>query len=256
MKNGCLLLVMITAGLCSCKKTDSSNGNTVSGTLQPVTVGSSWSYQVSENFSPSSSQLLSEAALLGYSFPAFDTSYTVNVKAIGADTIINGMQYAILQQDSTVGNNIYSSREDTNYYGIGIVPDFSITDNLQASTGTLPLLYLKDQPAGTTWVQSVIGAGSTPGTYDTTVYTLKIIATGLSKAENGNTYSNVIHEQITVLPGGLSAITSIPGFPTSLDLSITGDYYFARNVGLIEVDVNSLLYGLSYTEQITASSIK
>jgi len=25
---------------------------------------------------------------------------------------------------------------------------------------------------------------------------------------------------------------------------------------LIEVDVNSLLYGLSYTEQITASSIK
>jgi len=254
MKNLYPLAFAIVIGLAGCGKKTASPG-TSQGNFQPETAGSQWTYAVSENFNPSNSVLMVAAeAQLGTTFPPFDTSYSETLTALSRDTSIGGLQYSIISADSVANNNIYSSIQGTDYYGIGVIPDFVLSG--VGGVGTeLPVLYLKDQPAKTTWTQSVIGVGAAPGTTDTTVYTITINSINGTLLVNGTTYTGVTDETVKILPGGLTALAAGAGVPAGIDLSLTGDYYFARGVGLIEVDVNSSLYGFQYTQKLTSSSI-
>jgi hypothetical protein len=248
MKNLYALMLVVAIGLAGCGKKTASPG-TSSGNFQPATAGSQWNYAISENFNPSSSLLMVAAeAQLGTTFPSFDTSYSETLTALSRDTSIGGLQYSIISPDSVANNNnVYTTLQGTDYYGIGVV-----LAGVGGVGTELPVLYLKDQPAGTTWMQSVISTGATP---DTTLYTITINSINGSKMVGGTTYSGVTAETIKVLPGGLTALASGAGIPSGVDLSLAGNYYFARGVGLIEVDVNSSLYGFQYTQTLTSSSI-
>lgn len=251
MKPICVALLM--AGICftACKKTSSPETLQTLATFQPMTTGSQWTYQVSESLNPSSSLLLSAAELeLGITIPSIDTSWTSTLTATDTTEIINGLQYTVLTQSPVSLGDVYTAVEDSNYYSIGIIPAFSI-GGVGALVTQAPILYLKDTTAGASWVQTIY----TQGTTDTTTYNISISTVGGSRTVNGKSYSNVTHEVVKALPGGVSALAGAAGIAVSA-LYIQGDYYFARGVGLIELDINSSLYGFVYTETLTSATIK
>jgi hypothetical protein len=260
MKKLYIAILILAAGLTACKKSSSPNpGNNSDATanFQPTASGSNWNYQVSENFSPSSSLLLVYAEQsLGTTFPSVDTSYTESVQSTGTTVTVGAMNFSVFTQDSTTIDSIYTNLQDSDYYGIGVLPNFALSNGLGVTSAGTALLYLEDKPAGTTWSQNVISAGATAGTYDTSVYSFDILSIGGTRVVNGTTYQGVTEESIGILPGGLTALAGSAGIPSGINLAIVGDYYFARGVGLIEVDVNSSLYGFTYTELLTSATIK
>jgi hypothetical protein len=185
-----------------------------------------------------------------------DTTYSYGITATGTDTTVNGIVYAGLQT-SAAANNIYFSNQDSLYFGIGFLPVFALSAGVQAGVSDQPIIYLKNDPAGTSWTQSFIEAAIPPATSpDTTVYTITIMSTGGTKVVNGTSYTGVLEEEVDILPGGLSALTGGVSIPQGFNLSIDGDYYFANGVGLIEVDINSSLWGFQYTQTLTSATIK
>lgn len=256
MKHFLVVLVLAAVVFSACKKTSSpSPSNTPLASFQPTTVGSQWNYKVTESLDPSSSLLLSAAEVsLGYTIPAIDTQWTTTITATGTDTTINGLPYAVLTADASAADNVYSAKQDSNYYGIGIIPEFSLTGIGSLATQA-PILYLKDTTAGATWQQVVIAPAGV-GVSDTTTYTITITAVDGQMTVNGTTYSNVTTETVKALPSGISSLAGPAGIPSGIDLSIIGTYYFARGIGLIEVNIDASLYGFQYLQTLTLSTIK
>lgn len=247
-------VVFLMAGVLfsACKKTASPSSSTPAASFQPMTAGSTWNYKVTESLNPSSSVLLEAAEIqLGQPIPTIDTSWTISATLSSTDTVVNNMSYAVLLGGQGALGNVYFNKTDSNYYGIGVIPAISIS-GVGSLISEVPLLYLKDTTANSTWVQDI----ADPASQTTTVYTINIVTNGGTRTVNGVNYSNVTHETVKALPGSITALATQAGIPSSIDLSIVGDYYFARGVGLIEVDINATLYGFSYVEQLTSSSIK
>jgi hypothetical protein len=255
MKQFFAVLIMVGIVFSACKKTASSPVSSEPlASFQPITAGSQWNYNVTETLNPSSSLLLSAAEVeLGYSIPAIDTSWTTTITATSTDTVIAGLSYVILTNGADAEGNLYTSQKDSNYYGIGIIPQFSLTGIGSLATQA-PILYLKDTLTGTSWQQVVIAPG-VGGVTDTTTYTITITAVNGTMAVNGTTYKNVTTETVKALPSGISSLAGAAGVPAGIDLSISGTYYFARSVGLIEVNIDASLYGFQYLQTLTSSSI-
>lgn len=235
----------------ACKK-NSSPGNTPLQTFQPMDAGSSWSYKVTESLNPSQSLLLQAAEIqLGQTIPSIDTSWSISATLSANDTVIGGMNYSILLGGQGGLGNVYFNKTDSNYWGIGIIPAISLS-GVGSLVAEQPLLYLKDTVAGATWTQTEIDSYL----QDTTYYTINIKSVGGSWTVNGKTYTNVTHESVSALPSSISTLAAQAGIPSSYNLAIVGDYYFARGIGLIEVSIPAALYGFNYDEQLTAYSIK
>lgn len=246
-------VLLCAAGLVfsACKK-NSSPGNTPLQTFQPMDAGSTWSYKVTESLDPSQSALLQAAEIeLGQTIPSIDTSWSINATLASGDTVINGMSYSILLGGQGALGNVYFNKTDTDYYGIGIIPAISLS-GVGSLVAEEPILYLKDTVSGASWTQTEID----PYAQDTTNYTITIKSTGGSWAVNGKTYTNVTHESVSAVPSSITALAAQAGIPSSFNLAIVGDYYFARGIGLIEVKIDAQLYGFLYDEQLTAYSIK
>ncbi|TDW96205.1 hypothetical protein EDB95_4030 [Dinghuibacter silviterrae] len=235
---------------CSKKSSNTPTSNSSDNSYQPTESASTWTYSVSEVFNPSSSILLVEAEnQLHTTFKAIDTTWTSTITASGKDTVIGGLTFSVLTGD-TVTQDVVVAQQGTNYYGIGIIPEFQLSGVGGLATSS-PILYLKDTVANASWVQTVIDAAAS----DTTTYTITITGTGGSKTVNGKSYIDVTTETVSAVPSGLTALAAQAGIPTST-LAIVGTYYFAKGIGVIEVDVNAQLYGFQFTEQLQSSTIK
>jgi hypothetical protein len=263
MQKCCTIVVVISLFLGACEKaksiTDTKPTNpNAPANYQPDSAGSTWNYQVTENFNPSSSILLEAlASAEGLTLPAIDTSYTYTVTATGRDSVVGTSSYSIFTTDSSSADDMLISNQDSVYYGIGVIPTFSLGNGLVGGAISGAVLYLKNEPARTTWTQSI--AQTINGASDTSVFTFTVVSTGGTKVINGVNYTGVITETVSFVPGGLASMLSslggsLPISPSSL--AISGTYYFAQGVGLIEVDVNNSLFGFSYTQVLMSSTIK
>ena len=193
-----------------CKKDDTSPANATVN-YSPLTVGSNWTYNFTENAS------------------AADT-YTLTVTA--NDTTINGKKYNVLSTSDGSGNR-YMAKIDSNYYRFASFADI----------GSFEELYLKDNlEVNGVWTNVVsINFQGFPVPLNLT-YTVK--EKGISHSVNANAYSDVIHIRLDATALG----SNIGG----------GDFYYAKDIGLIDNDISLSYLGQSYTskEQLTAHQIK
>lgn len=160
-------------------------------------------------------------------------SYTLTVT--NKDTVINGKTYKVLSSSDNSGNN-YLAKVDSNYYRFASF----------AGIGSLEELYLKDnRPVNSTWTNSAsftLPGVPVPLTADLTYL---VEEKDISRGVNGKTYNNVIHINVTVnLFSG-----SIGG----------GDFYYAKDVGMIESIISLTPTGQSpytSTQQLVSHEIK
>jgi len=159
---------------------------------------------------------------------AVSYTYTVTDK----DTTINGKTYNVLSS-SDGSENKYMAKIDSNYYRYA---SFS-------GIGSFEELYLKDnRDVNSTWtgLASISYAG-VPISANLT-YTVK--EKGISYLVNGKTYNDVIHIRLDA---------------DALSISIGGgDFYYAKDIGLIENNIKLTYLGQSFTtsQQLTAYVIK
>lgn len=164
----------------------------------PTTIGSNWAYNVA-----------------GF-------TDTLHVDASPKDTIIAGNTYRIFYGfRGTVYDTGYYRKTGGDYYRF---------DALNANTGRLPLLFLKDnQPILTQWDSQL--ANTTFNGLPTQVrmhYTL--MGVNISRTVNGNVFDSVIqvkNELQYQIVGTFQTIQTI-------------NTYFAKNVGLIEFEIPGL----------------
>lgn len=176
-----------------CKKDDSPVIPGISANYSPLTVGSNWTYSLTEGTS------------------AADT-FTLTVT--DKDTAINGRTYKVLSRSDGSENN-YLARADSNYYRFSSF----------AGIGSIEELYLKDnRPVNSTWTNTVsftIPGSPFPLTADLT-YT--VTEKDINHVVSGKTYNDVIHVKVTI-----SVLSQNFG---------QGDFYYAKNIGLIENSIS------------------
>jgi hypothetical protein len=263
MQKSCTTLILVVSlflGACEKEKSITSTHPTNPSTpvnFQPDSAGSTWNYQVSENFNPSSSLILAAlASAEGINLPSVDTTYNYTVTATGRDSVVGNSTYSIFTTDTSGADDVLISNQDSIYYGIGIIPSFSLGNEIGGAISGA-VLYLKNEPAGTSWTQNI--PQTIGGTTDTSVFTFTVVSTGGTRVVNGTNYTGVITETVSFVPGGLESMIASVGVTlpiSSSSLTIDGTYYFAQGVGLIEVDVNNSLFGFSYNQLLVSSTIK
>jgi hypothetical protein len=177
----------------------------------------------------------------------------MNVTATSSDTTVGGVSYTVLQANGPTGNLLVAP-QDTLYWGLGVVPEFEIP-GLGGTVSPQPFLYLRDGPVGESWAQTVYGPNPQGG-QDTIYYNMSITAVNQTVTVSGQTFTGVTEETVSVLPGGITALESLPGIPQGVSLAVSGTFYYARNIGLIEVNIFSGTFGFSYTEMLTSYTIK
>lgn len=214
MKNVLLSFCLVVSTLflfTKCKKGDAAP-ITATVNYSPLTAGSSWTYNYTENTSPA-------------------VSYTYTVT--GKDTTINDKKYNVLST-SDGSENRYMAKIDSNYYRYASISDI----------GNFEELYLKDnREVNSTWPGSAtINYPGFPAITANLTYTVK--EKGISYAVNGKTYSDVIHIRLDA-----SALANNIG---------GGDFYYAKDIGLIENKILLNYLGQSFTsnQQLTAYLIK
>jgi len=235
--------------LVSCSK-NSTPASGPTGTYQPDSVGATWTYAVSEDFSPSNSLLLSALEDSGYQFNAFDTSFTEALVSSGNDTTIGGLQYNTLTESGYPV--IYFSQQDSLYYSVGLLPDVAVLGGFTPTNAYPVVIYLKNEPVGATWTQSITGTTSFQGQNipDTTYYTFTIQSVGGTRTVNNVNYTNVVTVQVSILDAASQDLLAEFGGLQGVSLAIPGTYYFSENVGLIEADITSATWGLTLTQQL------
>lgn len=236
---------------------DSTYTGAVTNNYQPDSSGSTWTYQVRQvfNFSQSTiGQLYPQDASL---FGAFDVDTTIvyHVAALGLTNKVGTLTYKDYSND--YGGGIFNpkmAQSGSAYIGVdevwelvwpgGSFGGFSLNDDT--------LTYLKDQPVGTSWKDTTI-VRDAYGSLDTTVYAFSVKAAGVTRAVNGINYPNVIQIESTSLP---SALTSHAVLLSGVNLTTTTEYYYAKNVGLIEEDLSAYFFGISVTAILLHSNIR
>lgn len=216
----CSVILSITVG---CKKNDSGSG-TGSGlnTYLPLTTNSTFNYTVTRN-------------------GAITTpTYTVQ----SGDTTAFSKSYKKVK--SNTGETSYYTQQGNDYYTLFNIP----------SIGGLELLFLKDNVAeNTTWSSSQnVGNINVPGSPIPVSVTInlqfKIVSKTTNRTVRGKVYNDVIQSQCT-----LTANTLIGNLPLG-----TADFYFAKNVGIIEsvIALNNTTAGINTNEkyELTAYDIK
>lgn len=163
----------------------------------PTTVGSNWTYKVTTAGTSVST-----------------VKYTISNK----DTLVNGRTYIVLTGSN--GNNLYNNKTNSDYYTLRPV-----------AGQALELLYLKDDKnVNDTWntVQTLTGISGLPVGNSITISTDYVLKEkGTTRLVNSTTYNNVIKVEATLK-------ASLPGVPLgSFDLG-TAQFYFSKNIGMIE----------------------
>lgn len=197
-----------------CKKDDAAP-TTATANYSPLTAGSTWTYNYTENAAAK---------------PPFTLTVT------DKDTVVNNRTYKVLTSSDATENK-YLAKSDSNYYRFASF----------ANIGSFEELYLKDnREVNSTWTSSQ--TFTYPGIPVPVVanFTYLVKEKGISHVVNGKTYNDVIHIKLDVaiaLAGG-----SIGG----------GDFYYAKNIGLIQnnILVGALGQSFTSTQELTDSQIK
>lgn len=170
-----------------------------------------------------------------YNYTDGSSSGTETVTATDKDTSINGKTYKVLSSSDNSGNK-YLAKIDSNYYRFASFPPI----------GSFEELYLKDNLAvNGTWKNSVtfnLPPSPVPLAADLTYV---IQEKGITHAVNGKTYNDVIHVHVSV-----SVYT--------IDFG-GGDFYYAKDVGLIENSISLKPTGqssYSASQQLVSYEIK
>lgn len=143
--------------------------------------------------------------------------------ATGEDSVISGITMHIfqLQQDgSPLGGKVFFGQKGDDYYAQDFFPQLK---------GVF-LLYLKDNAApGTKWTQN--SKIDIPGMGEQNIEIDFVIQeTDISKSVNNHTYSHVAHVSLS-----LFAFLNGSKIPAG-----SGDIYFSRGVGLIDVVIKNI----------------
>lgn len=165
MKTSFLSFCIIAASLLlfvKCKKDDATPA-TATANYSPLTVGSNWTYNYTEN----------------------STTDVYKLTATGQDTLVNGRNYKVLT--STDGTNRYLSKIDSNYYRFASF----------GAIGSFEELYLKDnRDVNSTWTNSVSINYSGASLPANLTYTVK--EKGITHTVNGTVYKDVIHVRLDI----------------------------------------------------------
>ncbi|WP_157580354.1 hypothetical protein [Segetibacter koreensis] len=146
---------------------DNSSPSTSTSNYSPLTVGSNWTYNYTQDSSAAS-------------------TYTVTVTS--KDTTANGRTYKVLSSSDGTGN-LYMAREDSNYYRYASFPQLGI-DGFEE-------LYLKDnRPVNSTWTNTASFKYQGTSIPATLTYTIK--EKGITHTVNGKTYNDVIHVNLDI----------------------------------------------------------
>lgn len=132
------------------------------------------------------------------------------------DSIMYGGIYKKFAVTGSAGNTYYNCT--------GGVSTSVVLNGISIGGTTIPVVKMvmlkANSPVGTTWQDTIsLGAGSNA------IFTSVISAKGISRAVLGTTFNDVIHVQQL----GSIVIPGLGNTPFS-----TGDYYYAKDVGLIE----------------------
>ncbi len=150
-----------------------------------------------------------------------------------SDTTIDGKTYA-----KTLSEGNYSYHNCT--AGVTSLVAFNAVTGGGSTVERVNTTILKENsPVGTTWTEINPTAAGVDNVYD-----YEIIAKGISRTVLGVTYPDVIqvHQVLSV---------TIPIFG-AMDISET-DYYFAKNVGLIESEITDALLGTQVLHRVLQS---
>lgn len=197
-----------------CSKDDNTPSANSNVNYSPLTIGSNWTYNYTEQSS---------------------TPETFTLTVTDKDTTVNNKTYKVLSSSDDSGNQ-YLAKVDSNYYRFASFPGI----------GSFEELYLKDnRPVNSTWTNSTtftLPGAPFPLTAD---LTYKLQEKDISYSVNGKTYNNVIHVNVAI-----SVLTQNFG---------GGDFYYAKDIGLIESTVLLTPIGQSaYTtkQQLVSADIK
>lgn len=184
---------------------------------QPITKGSTWTYSI---------------ALTGQ-------NYTTTGTMTGDRAIFNDKTYYTIAATTTLqgaasgSSYFYSSPHVYSNRGTSVVANV-----------TLEMPYLIDTVAvGHTWTAKANDSGTINGTEGRFVGTM--VERNITKTVVGKTYSNVMHTQIDLQYNVQGTFESFG----------TYDYYIAKGVGVIQLDVSA--FGLTISNEVlTSYSIK
>ena len=162
----------------------------------------------------------------------FDTSsFTLTVT--DKDTGINNKTYKVLSSSDGLENN-YLAKIDSNYYRYSSFPGI----------GSIEELYLKDnRPSNSTWTNTA--SFTIPETPVPVPLTADLTSTvkekDITHVVSGKTYNDVIHINVTISVSSLNFGQ--------------GDFYYAKDIGLIESSIRLTVPGedLYTTNQVLVS---
>lgn len=206
----------------SCKKNDSTGNGTSKDTYLPLTANSTFTYAVNRN--------------------GLNTTPTYTVQS--GDTAAFSKNYKRVK--ATTGETSYYAQSGNDYFTLISFP----------VVGGLELLFLKDNVAvNNTWNTSqTINNVNVPGVPIPVSITVnldfKIMSKGGSRTVKSKVYNDVIQSQCT-----LTAVTPIGNLPLG-----TANFYFAKNIGIIEsvVALSNATAGINTNEtyELTSYNIK
>ena len=206
MKNILLAALILSIGILSCGKSDSSGGGgTTTDSYMSLTAGQTRTYEVYD----------SSNGVNSYS--------TYNLTSTSRDSAIGSRSYHVFTNSGSGGSEYYNV-SGNDYYTFQQLPS--------ALGGTsVDQLYLKTGAAvGQTWTGTI---NITSPIAVTLSVLYKVKETGLTKTVNGISYSNVIH---------VESVISAP-FPFTTALTSDIQTYYAPKYGLI---LNSSLININY----------
>lgn len=222
MKTTFPLLAVILV-FAACQKNNSSPAVSTDVYLN-TSSGSSWSYLQTDlsNTNPPS-------------------SYTVT--STSNDTTINSRKY-----------HVYSySYGGSEYLGVA-GHDYYQYDSIPVSGGiNIERLYLKDDASvGATWNQDFsLTIQGVPIPVPLTVSN-KIVEKGITRTENGISYSNVIHVSTTLS----SSLIPSSAFSSAIDSYYAPKYGLIENTSVIQLNYLGLVENVNVQTQLMSSSLK
>ena len=215
-----LLFFALVLLIASCGKdeevTNPNNGDTVDLTklnngvttceYAPYTTGSSFTYEQDNGFGPETA-----------------------IWQVGEEELIDGTMYVSINGFLGSTSSGFFNCENGEYH--------SYLETAPTVIGSLELVYLKETlSVGQSWDQTINQSAN--GINYTTRYNFTYASHDTERVVNNETYTDIIHVQLNTF--------SDFGFGSGETLLSTDDYYWAKGVGLIEVDgisVNMKLMG-------------